>query len=201
MKFSVFCEGTDMECQYQLMTFGISSRLLPVNQEGEINLTYHQEWLSNRRRLEASQSKDGNKLRRIHIPGPDDVLLGRGRLIQEHPGNVRFRFIVEEYRADYEAVPKLEKTYIAGRIVERIINSGGRFLKEDGIGWVEVEHATARAKVSHLFRNTRTPKGTKTTKQIESTETKRSNTIKSHVAVTGDCDDVSFGQKRARTAV
>ena len=44
-----------MECQYELMTFGIPQQILPVNFNGEVNLTNHHEWIRQRQNIEAQQ--------------------------------------------------------------------------------------------------------------------------------------------------
>ena len=49
------------------------------------------------------------------VPQPSDVLLGRGKQIQEHSGNVRFRKLLDMHLQRYEQVGKYEKTEIAER--------------------------------------------------------------------------------------
>ena len=49
------------------------------------------------------------------IPQPSDVLLGRGKQIQEHSGNVHFRKLLDMHLQRYEQVGKYEKTEIAER--------------------------------------------------------------------------------------
>lgn len=65
-----------------------------------------------------------------------DVLSGRGGRINNHPGNVAFRRIVEDYKKEYldPRTRKLEKAHVAARLVAQIRSSNppGRFLKEDG---------------------------------------------------------------------
>ena len=41
-----------MECQYELMTFGIPQCLLPVSLSGEVNLDHHHEWILSRKKRE-----------------------------------------------------------------------------------------------------------------------------------------------------
>ena len=70
-------------------------------------------------------------------PGEHDVLCGRGRKCFNHPGNVKFREIVQSFLAQYsKAMTKLEKSYILSDVVEKVRkNSGiGGFIKknEDG---------------------------------------------------------------------
>ena len=89
----------------------------------------------------------------IYDPLPNDILFGRGKPIQQRPGNVRFRHMIDTYKHKYE---QSEKGVITGYIVHLVKEEGGRFLKEfEDRGWVEVDEATARAKVSHAFRSRR----------------------------------------------
>jgi hypothetical protein len=154
--------GTHLECQYQMMTFGISNKLLPVNPDGAISLDNHNRWMQRRRLQEAMMtepiraiSSEQRRLKRIAVPGSFDILLGRGKLIQEHMGNIRFRRLIEKNRGTYENATKNEKTFLATRIVKIVNDGGGRFLKEDPSGWTEVTDDIARDKVSHSFRNKR----------------------------------------------
>ena len=140
-----------MECVYDLMTFGISADILPMTPSGEYRLEAHQDYC--RRLRKQSEVNDG--LVRVVVPGTCDVLLGRGKPLQKHPGNLRYHHIVESYHGQYENAAKLEKTNLAKTIVQRMKASGGRFLKQDGIGWLEIDDDAARYKVSHTFRNHR----------------------------------------------
>jgi hypothetical protein len=51
---------------------------------------------------------------------PQDVLFGRGLPIQNHPGNVRFREILQEYADDYDNHGLLKKRMVAQQIVCRV---------------------------------------------------------------------------------
>ena len=95
---------------------------------------------------EATGSSD-NEPRRM------DVLFGRGKGIQNRPGNARFRHIVEMHATKYDGVSKAGKVIISKTIVDLIHESTGRFLKPDKKGgWVEVSDNEARRKVAHAFR-------------------------------------------------
>jgi hypothetical protein len=89
----------------------------------------------------------------IYDPLPNDVLLGRGKPIQERPGNIRFRDMLDKHMDNYEKCLTGAKNKVSAYIVHLVKEEGGRFIKEveDG-GWAEVDEATARAKVSHAFR-------------------------------------------------
>jgi hypothetical protein len=92
----------------------------------------------------------------IYDPLPNDIFLGRGKPIQERPANVRFREMLEKHMDKYEQDEKGAKVKVVAYITHLVKEEGGRFLKElEGGGWVEVDEATARAKVSHAFRTRR----------------------------------------------
>mmetsp|Transcript_773 Transcript_773/g.1482 ORF Transcript_773/g.1482 Transcript_773/m.1482 type:complete len:632 (-) Transcript_773:88-1983(-) len=65
----------------------------------------------------------------------NDVLSGRGGRINNHPGNITFRTVVEDYKREYldPRIRKLEKAHVAARLVAQIrsANPPGRFLRED----------------------------------------------------------------------
>jgi hypothetical protein len=48
---------------------------------------------------------------RILHPSPYDVLLGRGRPLQAHPGNLRFHSICNKHREAYKTARKREKVH------------------------------------------------------------------------------------------
>lgn len=86
--------------------------------------------------------------------GTYDVLCGRGGATNNHIGNKRFRVIVGEFQKEYLAARKKEKAVISSRIVERIKENGGRFLKRDALSdtWVEVSRKKAIEKTSQALR-------------------------------------------------
>jgi hypothetical protein len=51
-----FHYGTTQEAKYQLMTNGVPADSIPVTDDGEIDLTYHMEWIEHRRQLEDGRS-------------------------------------------------------------------------------------------------------------------------------------------------
>lgn len=175
-----------MECVYNLMTFGISADILPMTPTGEHKLEAHQDYCSRLRK--SSEINDG--VFRIVVPGTCDVLLGRGKPLQKHPGNLRYHHIVESCHGQYENAQKLEKTNLARTIVQRMKESGGRFLKHDGIGWIEIDDDAARYKVSHTFRNHRIAARVQEKKKKE--ENRRKHEEGSDASSNGDFSS-SFG--------
>lgn len=91
-------------------------------------------------------------------PSEFDVLCFRGKLATQHPGNRRFRMIVQQHLSKYaEATSKFEKTVIVSEIVEAIKesspnNNGGFVKKQDG-QWFQCNEHLAREKVSQALRD------------------------------------------------
>ena len=84
-----------------------------------------------------------------------DVLCGKGRPLQKHPGNVQFREVLSARFDQYESSSKHMKTIIAENVIRLVKDgSGGRFLKpvnvgngpirpsDDNVIWEEVDDRT-----------------------------------------------------------
>jgi hypothetical protein len=145
----IYFSGTDLECQYRLMTFGIPHKAMPVAITEELDKSSHSLWYE-RRRGDESHQQQGMNIDVNHtvlvVLGPCDVLLGRGKIIQNHEGNLRFRRLIQSQMTRYQHSPKCDKTEIAKQVVLAINNTGGRFLKQTDEGWTEVAMEIAREK-------------------------------------------------------
>jgi hypothetical protein len=150
-----------MECIYILLTFGIASELLPIKAgKHKINVSDFKMWIRTRSQLEKKKARDAidkGSNQSISLAGQYDVLFGRGKLCQNNPGNIRLRKLIDASRGKYETAKILEKTLIAEQIVQSVKDLSSRFLKQDckGGGWIEVDEAAARDKISHIFRDKR----------------------------------------------
>ena len=143
------------------LSFLLTLHSLPIDSDGEPVMTSHMQWLEQRKQLESASDGD----RRIMLPGPYDVLVGRGKFIQDHPGNFRYRHVIENHMLRYEQSSKrVEKTNLTSEIVQVVKGYGGRFLKQENGGWIEIDDESARDKVSHSFRNLRQSMGASSTK-------------------------------------
>ncbi|GKY93329.1 hypothetical protein MPSEU_000300500 [Mayamaea pseudoterrestris] len=83
-----------------------------------------------------------------------DVLSGRGGGTNVHPGNRRFRDLINVHRRAYLKARKNDKPSISRNIVRQIRASGGKFLKKDEKSalWFEVGDDAAREKTSQALR-------------------------------------------------
>jgi hypothetical protein len=147
--------GTVPEIHHALTTFGIPDQCLPVTNEGEPKIKSFRAWIKSRKQQEDDPNVDMSKM--VVVPGRVDVLLGRGKPIQEHFGNLRYHMLLDHYQKAYETAKKFEKLQVSQTIVDWVHRYQGRFLKQEGAsGWTEVEPMVARDKVSHAFRTRRT---------------------------------------------
>lgn len=91
---------------------------------------------------------------RVKTMNKYDVVFGRGRGHQNHPGNLRMRNIVEKYKAQYHSLKRQEKREMVGAVYKEIIEDGAKFLKkvDDEDAWVKVDVPVALQKVSHTLR-------------------------------------------------
>eukprot|EP00815_Leptocylindrus_aporus_P008983 CAMPEP_0116061024 /NCGR_PEP_ID=MMETSP0322-20121206/6801_1 /TAXON_ID=163516 /ORGANISM="Leptocylindrus danicus var. apora, Strain B651" /LENGTH=647 /DNA_ID=CAMNT_0003545829 /DNA_START=110 /DNA_END=2053 /DNA_ORIENTATION=- len=95
-------------------------------------------------------------------PNDNDVLFGRGNFVNRHKGNLVYRQICREAKAQYIKCSKLEKKEISVKIVKKIraLDPPGRFLKRNTTGvWFDVGDQEAREKTSQTLRDCDAGKG------------------------------------------
>ena len=112
-----------------------------------------------------AQLKEEEDDEKEHVPIPpskegikfysrNDVLCGRGGGTNVHPGNRRFRDLINANRRAYLKARKNDKPAISRSIVRTIREMNGRFLKKDeksGL-WFEIGDDGAREKTSQALR-------------------------------------------------
>lgn len=91
----------------------------------------------------------------IDNPSSNDVLCGKDKTYQLHPGNRLYRQLIEEVAARYSTVAtKQDKMSMTLNIVHTMMHThGARFLRPlSDDTWVEITHQMARDKTSHALR-------------------------------------------------
>ena len=136
-----------------LSAYGIPTYALPFEVNGNVCRENHVTFFKRQKDLE--EKSNTRYVTELIIPGPFDVLVGRTKLCRDHIGNARYRSLVEKYKESYGQVSNFDKTAMAFMIIKMVKESSGRFLKDDGDGWMEVDDNVARAKVSQCFRSLR----------------------------------------------
>eukprot|EP00797_Seminavis_robusta_P027893 Sro52_g030980.1 Nitrilase family, member 2 (208) ;mRNA; r:66493-67116 len=90
------------------------------------------------------------------VPGPYDCICARGKAAANHPGNVRFRSIIQQYKPVYaEATTKVEKSLLVSEIVDSVrgMSPNGGFVKKIGNQWYEVGDSVCREKIGQCLRD------------------------------------------------
>ena len=101
-------------------------------------------------------------------PRDNDILCGRGRGVWEHPGNRRFKSLIEAHAEKYAAARnKMDKGVVVASIVDSIREEGILFVKKDAKtqSWLDIGEYQAREKTSHAMRDHISKANKKTTQQ------------------------------------
>ena len=157
--------------KYALVSYGISPDALPLDANGYVIDTQFRKDVAEQREVEEEIRQRKADLPIIEYPNQRDVLLGRGKPIQDFPGNIRLNILVEQQRTNYESLNKGGKSACIAELVHSIHQMGGRFLirsttttttttKEDDDGddgltfscWEEVDLTSAHKKVNNCFQ-------------------------------------------------
>jgi hypothetical protein len=142
-----------MEIKSKLLSFGIPMDHFPIDDDSKlIGLTDFSE-----RRSTIEHERRVEQKSRILVPGKLDILLGRGKPIQEWLGNLQLGIILGENadRRNTDMNRRGSKNDLSHEIVEIVKESGGRFLQRQkgDLEWIEVDDVIARDKVNNGFRN------------------------------------------------
>lgn len=166
--------GSYTEWMYKLMCYGIPHHLIPLTSDYKLKIKNHLDYLAMRMIAEGAATGSGgnNNIEMIDLPSNNDVLLGKGKPIQEYRGNQKLSLLVDTLVLQYDTLSKSEKTALAADIVNKVKASNGRFLTKDSGIWIEVSDDMARDKVSHMFRHQR-QKATFQGKGLEKTDCKK----------------------------
>lgn len=146
------------------MPHGIPKLILPVDDSGTVETASFLKWCQCHHKamkepLSERTLSQPSSLTVFDTPGENDILLGRGRLIEGSPGNIRLKRIIASNIAKYERASRFERTSVAHAVYLRLKQSGSKFLRKEGGRWFEVDEQTSRDKISHTFRNLRRHKG------------------------------------------
>jgi hypothetical protein len=105
----------------------------------------------------------------IMVPGPMDIIMGRGPQPKSSVGYFRFRSVLEEHFHEYDTAEREDKMGIAGTVLERLKGMGCRFVRRSLEGLLEeCKDSESLDKICHTFRNirwARTQKGKQSAKQ------------------------------------
>jgi hypothetical protein len=84
----------------------------------------------------------------------NDVLCGRGGAINNHPGNRRFRDLINQFKYQYMNETKQNKPIVAMKVLDLVkaSNPPGRFLVKVPGGYCEAEEERSKEKASQALR-------------------------------------------------
>ena len=148
---------------YYLMSYGIPKAILPIDEDtGKVEIEDFRTWLMSLQEyekdddamdLDATCSALTVSHQIIEIPAENDVLLGRGKIVEGSTGNLLLKKIIGKNSLRYENASRFEKMAVSQAVYLRMKKGGSRFLKREGTYWIEVDESVAREKIAHGFRN------------------------------------------------
>jgi hypothetical protein len=146
-----------MEIKCTLLSFGIPMDFFPIHDHSKLILGLT-DFCERRRTIDNERRVDQGT--RILAPCKSDILLGRGKPMQEWLGNLRLGSTLAGYAERHSSTAmnrRGAKSDLCDEIVRLLKQSGGRFLKreEGALEWIEVDDIRAREKIGHGFRNQR----------------------------------------------
>ena len=148
--------GTYTEIMYSLLGYGIPVDVFPSNDGIAIKRTNLNRWIAKYVARDKEQAKNGGRFSGIDLPTRNDVLTGKGKPIQHHPGNVQLRTLVNSHMEEYKA-NKLQSKMAVNKVISIIRARQGRFLSKDNEGWWrELSDLDAIDKVTKTFLTVRT---------------------------------------------
>lgn len=154
--------GTDTETRYQLMSYGIPVDQLPITSSGKVKAGNLNQWLNARTRIEKHRIENGAIVLGdistdiIECPSLNDVAIRPGKSYLCHPGNVRFKELLDKYVDEHAAANRKGKDIISWGIIEEIERGNGRFLEWNNAGgfWVENnDRNSIRTRIPIYFRD------------------------------------------------
>jgi len=157
-----FHTGADTEIRYQLMSYGIPVDQLPITSSGKVKSGGFHQWLNVRARIESERMESGAivmgdiNTNIIECPSFNDVAIRPGKSYLCHPGNVRFKELLDRHMNDHAAANRKEKDIISWGIIEEIERGNGRFLEwdnNDGFWTENKDRNSIRTKIPVYFRD------------------------------------------------
>jgi hypothetical protein len=144
------------------MSFGIPTRIFPVDNQGRKVDYIVSNFIETRKRKEEERRQEEKAQNLYDAALNNDILLGRGKPSQNHPGNVHLARLIEDRRASYYEANRFDKLCISWEIVKMMQRDrGGRFLEKDEStgAWRVVPDDVAREKVAYGFRSSKKLRG------------------------------------------
>ena len=147
-----------------------------------------------------------------------DVILGRGRAINNWPGNIYFRKLALKYRDEYSKSNRYQKVEVALQLMDEIAAMGGRFVRVDNFSWnynnnndydnggsgfdcYEVDEARAIEKTCQALRDRHYDRHFVQIQQQQQQQQQQSAEMSIHLAQSTDSDCVIPGRNHIESTL
>jgi hypothetical protein len=173
--------GTNMEIRYQLLGYGIPVSTIQLTNTGTVKTKHLLHWIKARQAIEEDLSL-GNisniyPKEFIDCPMSKDVVFRTGTASLALSGNIIFRGLIAQYYQQHnQAKSSEEKKEISLKVVQHVIDMGGRFLEWDrskGCWTPMLDQSKIRIKVALTWRDFKKVVQTSQNNQVVSSSTYR----------------------------
>ncbi|CAJ1952284.1 unnamed protein product [Cylindrotheca closterium] len=126
----------------------------PSTRNAITKLTYFDQYTALRNHRMSFQDAVDINAERVDKASQQDVIFGRGKSLQDHPGNQRMRQITNKYNNLYRTLPKSQKRDLVETVYKEIVNNGARFLTKapNTTHYLLVDVEVALQKISNSLR-------------------------------------------------
>lgn len=147
--------GTHLEVQYRLLSFGIPVESLFINADGSVKTTVHRKWIARQQEREDNIATYGSNFGRIDFPTNRDVLIGKGKTIQDHMSNVQLRQWIQQVLGGQTSLTRARKAELCQQVLSHVLNEKkGRFLtKGANDWWLLASQTEARDRIRKMIAN------------------------------------------------
>lgn len=127
--------GTETEARYLLLGYGIPQGQIPLTSGGKVKTGSILQWINTRSMIEKKMVEAGcNTIGECNVniidcPGFNDVAMRPGKAYLCHPGNVKFKQLLDDYVDEYTNGNRNDKDRIAWEIIKIVQGWNGRFLE------------------------------------------------------------------------
>eukprot|EP00934_Nitzschia_sp_Nitz4_P000096 Nitzschia sp. Nitz4//scaffold90_size81538//73710//75283//NITZ4_005329-RA/size81538-snap-gene-0.49-mRNA-1//1//CDS//3329560041//96//frame0 len=151
-----FHYGSVLEWNYELMTVGIPVHLIPLTSDHKIKAKNHHDYLE----MQNKAIELGQKFEVILLPSNRDLLIGKGKPIQQAPGNLFWSAFLDQLISSANPGQSsddkpLSHADLANKVVQHIQKYKGHILSKESGVWEVVPNDFAIDKIVSMMRNRR----------------------------------------------
>jgi hypothetical protein len=133
--------------------YGVPAEWMPLTSTGRRKLSEHKQWIKIQREREIA-CQQGQTMKIVECPRPNDILLTKTRRASNHPGNQKLRQVLENRYNERHVAHPTKKQSITSKVADHLEEKlHARFLvKNKESFWVPADRSVVLDKLGNSFR-------------------------------------------------